>query len=90
MAQCLSITDIFRQADEADEDNSDLASDWSEEVLWASPLDSIDVYERFATLITGMDASLLNFNWPHHIDMFCDRPGDQCSDNLPACHAAVE
>ena len=37
----------------SDSDDDDGASTWSEEVTWISPLDSIDMYERFSNTLRG-------------------------------------
>ncbi|GAA5884573.1 hypothetical protein JCM6882_005303 [Rhodosporidiobolus microsporus] len=35
----------------------DDASAWSEEILWASPLDQFDSYQRFSTLLAGLQTA---------------------------------
>lgn len=47
------LTLLLHQAGREDDEDSDAGSTWSEEILWASPLDEIDMYQRFTATITG-------------------------------------
>lgn len=42
-------------AGEEVEDESDNGSTWSDEILWASPLDQFDAYVRFAATIGALE-----------------------------------
>lgn len=42
-----------RETEQSDDDDDDDISTWSEEVTWISPLDSIDVYDRFSSTLRG-------------------------------------
>lgn len=39
------------------DDASDAASTWSDEVLWISPLDAVDVYAHFTAVLTGLEST---------------------------------
>ncbi|KAK4703327.1 hypothetical protein P7C70_g2895, partial [Phenoliferia sp. Uapishka_3] len=45
-----------RETDVSDDEDDDAASTWSEEVTWVSPLDSIDMYERFTATLRGLES----------------------------------
>lgn len=53
----LAKTEANRYARENDLFDSD--SVWSDEILWASPLDQFDCYQRFSSLLSCMFTSLL-------------------------------
>ncbi|KDE03158.1 hypothetical protein MVLG_06352 [Microbotryum lychnidis-dioicae p1A1 Lamole] len=40
------------------EDDDDARSDWSDEILWASPLDDVDAYVKFTTVLTTLERSV--------------------------------
>ncbi|GAA5967114.1 hypothetical protein JCM11641_000445 [Rhodosporidiobolus odoratus] len=57
-------TDYLDQLAEAEADriiraqeDSDAASAWSDEILWASPLDQFDSYQRFSGLLAGLQTA---------------------------------
>ncbi|SCV67913.1 BQ2448_5524 [Microbotryum intermedium] len=43
---------------EDEDDDDDACSNWSDEILWASPLDEIDTYVKFTTVLTTLERSV--------------------------------
>lgn len=49
------------EGEDDDDDDDDAASTWSEEVTWVSALDSLDMYEKFASTLRGQSSSFSIF-----------------------------
>ncbi|KAI5474959.1 hypothetical protein MNV49_002143 [Pseudohyphozyma bogoriensis] len=49
--------ELERNAREAADTDSEAGSTWSDEILWASPLDDLDVYKKFTETLTALEAT---------------------------------